>query len=408
MPQGRPLPFLRSRSLECVSRRGPVLSYHVPDLDRLLYSPSTRRPAAALEEIVGVTAPRTETSIVAVSGTREEIPHAVERAMAAAGWTEFIPAGGEVALKPNLGWDLFLPGAVTSPRVVESVARVLLGRVRKLYLVEADQVLVSCERALHQTRLDRVCARLGIEWVNLSRQPFVRVPVPDPLEIAELELPEILTRMPLITLPVMKTHNKTVLSGAIKNQWGCLPKFRHNYHPVVDRVLRDLSSVLRPAFTVLDATVALEGDGPKSGRPRICDLVLAGADPVAVDTVSQRLMGLEGARIRHLELCAEAGIGRHDWSAIEVVDEAGVRIDTLPNLHFTTARHNTVSWVESALRNTAFRRLVFESPLLEPLCWGARLWYFAWYYGLRGRSRRDRILRDWPQAGQWTERGDGP
>jgi hypothetical protein len=31
---------------------------------------------------------------------------AVERAMESARWREFIPRGGEVALKPNLGWDL--------------------------------------------------------------------------------------------------------------------------------------------------------------------------------------------------------------------------------------------------------------------------------------------------------------
>lgn len=346
------------------------------------------------------------TSFVSLVDAREQVPRAVEQAMEAAGWRDAIPVGAEVALKPNLGWDLFLPGAVTSPLVLESVARVLLRRARKLYLVEADQVLVDCERALRQTRIDEVCRRHGIEWVNLSRQRFVRTPVRDPLAIESLEIPELLTRMPVVTVPVMKTHNKTVLSGAIKNQWGCLPKFRHNYHPVVDQVLRDLTTVVRPVFTVLDATVALEGDGPKSGQPRVCDLVLAGADPVAVDTVAQRLMGLDRFRVRHLELCAEAGLGHHAWERIRVIDAEGRRVEPLPDLRFVPARHNTVSWVESALRATTLRRLVFESPVLQPLCWGARVWYFAWYYGLRGRRSRDEILRQWRHAGQWARHGE--
>lgn len=342
------------------------------------------------------------TALVAVVDTGADVGAAVERAMEAAGWREAIPEGADVALKPNLGWDLFLPGAVTSPLVVEAVARLLRTRAGRIFLVEADQILVHCETAFRQTRLDRVCAKHRLEWVNLSRTPFRRVQVPRPLRMPELDLPEILGRTVLVTVPVMKTHNKTVLSGAIKNQWGCLPRLRHNYHPVVNEVLRDLSSVLRPALSVLDATVALEGDGPKSGRPRICNLVLASRDPVALDTISAEVMGLDHFRIPHLELCAEAGVGVHERSRIRVVDGAGAPRPELPRFHFTPARHNAVSWVESFLRTTAARRLIFESPLLIPLCWAARLWYWIWYYLGAGIHRRRAAVRRSPYGSQWS------
>jgi uncharacterized protein (DUF362 family) len=340
-------------------------------------------------------------ALVAVVETGDDVPAAVGRAMEAAHWRDFVPEGASIALKPNLGWDLFLPGAVTSPLVVEGVVRKLKERASSITLVEADQVLVNCEKAIRQTRMDEICARHGLEWVNLSRSPFRNVPVPRPLQIASLDLPEILTRSVLVTVPVMKTHNKTVLSGAIKNQWGCLPKFRHNYHPVVNEVLRDLSTVLRPAFSVLDATVALEGNGPKSGRPRVCNLVLAGGDPVAVDTVSAQIMALDRFRIRHLELCAEAGVGTHEPARIRTVDGNGAERTELPRFHFTPARHNAVSWVETALRSTVARRLIFESPLLQPFCWGARLWYFVWYYLGKGTRLRDQAIRESPYGDQW-------
>ncbi len=35
----------------------------------------------------------------------------------------------------------------------------------------------------------------------------------------------------------MKTHNKTVITGAIKNQWGCPWMLRHNFHPVLPQAL---------------------------------------------------------------------------------------------------------------------------------------------------------------------------
>jgi len=343
-------------------------------------------------------------TIVVVAETGADLIAAVGEAMEAAHWRDAIPQGAAIALKPNLGWDLFLPGAVTSPWVVEGVVRKLRERAGSICLVEADQILVSCERSLHQTRMAELCARYDLEWVNLSRSRFVPVPVPGALQLPVANLPEILTQRILVTVPVMKTHNKTVLSGAIKNQWGCLPKLRHNYHPVVHEVLRDLAVVLRPAFTVLDATVALEGNGPKSGRPRICNLLLAGSDPVAVDTVSARIMGLERFRLRHLELCAAAGVGTNDWARIRVVDGAGVPRDALPELHFEPAHHNAVSWVETALRSSFARRWIFESPVLVPLCWGARLWYYIWYYVIRGTRLRDRAIRQSPYGRQWRSR----
>ncbi|MCA9759697.1 MAG: DUF362 domain-containing protein [Candidatus Eisenbacteria bacterium] len=328
---------------------------------------------------------------------------AVGDAMEAARFRDFIPEGTEVCLKPNLGWDLFLPGAVTSPLVVEGVVRKLQGYVSKLYMVEADQVLVDIEKSFRQTRMDRICERYGIEWVNLSKTPFVQVPVPNALEVESIPLPEILTRTTLVTIPVMKTHGKTVLTGAIKNQWGCLPTFRHNYHPVVNEVLRDLTSVLRPAFAVMDATVALEGNGPKSGRPRICNLVLASGDPVAIDTIAGEVMGLLGRfEVPHLQYCAEAGLGVHDRNAIDVLDSDRQPRET-PRFDFQTAEHNAVSWVETVLRKTGIRKLVFETKLLDVMCWGAKVWYFIWYYLVKGRRLRDTAISESPYGAQWTK-----
>ncbi|MFN8546995.1 MAG: DUF362 domain-containing protein [Candidatus Eisenbacteria bacterium] len=338
---------------------------------------------------------------VALLDTGPDLLADVARVMEAADWRSAIPEGAAIALKPNLGFDHLLPGAITSPLVVEGVVRVLRERASKIYLVEADQVVVDIEVSFRRAGMDRICRQYGLEWVNLSRQPIARVPVPGALEVPEIPLPEILTRTTLVTVPVMKTHNKTGLSGAIKNQWGCLPTFRHNYHPVVHEVLCDLMKVLRPAFAVLDATVALEGDGPKSGIPRVCNLLMASSDPVAIDAVSAQVMGMDPRTIRHLELCAAAGIGVRDLERIEVVGADGAPRREVPRFDFIRAKHNTVSFVEQLLRQTFFRRLFFETPLLWPLCWAARGWYSSWYHLFGGKQRFDDARRASPYGGQW-------
>ena len=320
----------------------------------------------------------------------EDVVERVRHAMELAQWRDYIPRGAEVALKPNLGWDLFLPGATTSPWLLEGVVRAIRDWVGTIYVVESDQVVVDVEKAFHLNRIDRVCRDYDLTWVNMTRTEMRTVPLPNGRVLKELQVPEILLRTKLVTVPVMKTHNKTVITGAIKNQWGCLPMFRHNYHLVLDAALADINTVARPCFAVMDATIGLEGNSPKSGIPKVVNRVLASGDAVALDAVAAKLMGFDPAQIGHLAECVAAGLGTADLEHITTLGDDDLSL----NLHFIPAHHNMVSWFELVLRRRAsLRRLFFDTPLFR-LCCNATLVYYAMWYSLLGigRGRRDRIL----------------
>jgi uncharacterized protein (DUF362 family) len=172
----------------------------------------------------------------------------------------------------------------------------------------------------------------------------------------------------------MKTHAKTGITGALKNQWGCLPKMRHEYHLVLDDALADLNSAMRPVLAVMDGTVGLEGNGPKSGRPRIMDRILCSTDPVALDTIQAISMGVDPASVRHLATCAARGIGTNDRRRIDV---RGVAPEDEP-VRFRPARHNAVSMIETLLRQSALKRLFFNTPIFSLCLVGAKLYYRAW------------------------------
>jgi len=341
-------------------------------------------------------------SLVRVShsgATREEVFRSVRRAMELARFTDFVPRGQDIALKPNLGWDLFLPGAVTSPWVLEGVVRVLRDWVGKIYLVESNQVVVDVERAFRVGGMDRVCRDHNLTWVNMTNETMRTVQLPDGRVLKELQVPDILLRTPIVTVPVMKTHNKTTITGAIKNQWGCLPMFRHNYHLVLNAALADINTVVRPRFAVMDATVCLEGNSPKSGIPKVVDRVLASGDLVALDAVAAKLMGFDPRTIGHIGECVAAGLGVSDLERIALVGDDDLTLD----FGFRPARHNLVSWVELALRNhSLLRRIFFDTPLFGLCCRATEGYYAAWYHVLGiGRRRRDRILNESAYGAQW-------
>jgi uncharacterized protein (DUF362 family) len=324
---------------------------------------------------------RSERSIVAVQPVEGDVRLAVRAALRAAEWTRFVPRGADVSLKVNLGWDLFIPGSITSPLVAEALIEEIRDHVGVIHVVESDQVLEDIDRAFHRSGMADVCRRTGARWVNMTHSPTVSVEASGNTVLRQVEVPRILRDTVLITVPVMKTHAKSVITGAIKNQWGCISKMRHEYHLVLDDALADVNHVMRPALAVMDATVGLEGNGPKSGRPVIADRILCSGDPVALDTVQALTMGIDPATVRHLARCAERGIGTNDLERIEVrgLDPVAHRIV------FAPARHNAVSLVETVLRRSFLKRLFFNTPIFRACLAGAKVYYRIWT--LRHASR---------------------
>lgn len=329
------------------------------------------------------------TSRVAVAVVRDSVQEAVREAMELARWRNHLEKGKPTSLKVNLGWDLFIPGSITSYWVVEGVIQTIQDWVGPISIVEADQVLENIEKAFRKSRLSNLCEKYGVRWVNMSHSPTAKIPVENGVVFTVLEIPQILLETQMITIPVMKSHAKTQITGAIKNQWGCISKLRHNFHLVLPDALADINATVKPRFAVMDATVALEGNGPKSGRPKIVNRILASADIVAIDALQAKMMGLDPSSISHLKKCEERGVGTLNLDKIEVVGEQNAKEI---NFHFEKAKHNLVSKVEDYLRRSRLRKLVFDTPLFLLMLFGAKIWYFAWLYVFNGKKHWKPIL----------------
>ena len=339
-------------------------------------------------------------SVVAVVPVKESVQEAVREAMLLANFEKHLQRDKPTCLKINLGWDLFIPGAITSPWVIEGVILTLRDWVGSIYLVESDQVLENIEKAFEKCKLKDLCSRYGVKWVNMSRAESVRAPVQKGKIFQSIDIAPILLESQVVTIPVMKTHAKTQITGAIKNQWGCISKMRHNYHLVLSDALADINSVIRPAFAVVDATIALEGNGPKSGRPKVVDKILASSDIVAVDTVQAKMMGLDPYAIPHLQTCAQRCLGTNQLEQIEIVGE----INSLEiNLRFEPAKHNLVSRIEELCRRSALKRLVFDTPLFQLMLFGAKIWYLVWFYLVSGQKHWRHVLEHPMYGAEWKE-----
>ncbi len=200
----------------------------------------------------------------------------------------------KIFLKPNLSHFEYVPGVVTSPELTFELVSLLRDRAEEVIVGESDGYNYACSQAFRQTGMEAAVKKAGGTVLNLSEDKVVEVKFQSGSPLKKLFLPKtVLDADAVVDLPLMKTHEFMMYSGAIKNLFGCVPSNRRIYlHPYLPEVFRRLYSLFKPQLTVMDARVGIEGNGPTKGNPVKMGLILTGNDALATDIVATEIMRL--------------------------------------------------------------------------------------------------------------------
>ena len=130
----------------------------------------------------------------------------------------------------------------------------------------------------------------------------------------------------LVSVCKMKTHALEHLTGAVKNQYGCIEGANkaagHTKYPSAEsmaRMLVDLNLYVKPRLYIMDGIMAMEGNGPTSGDPTQMHTILMSADPVALDSVFAALVHVNPEIIPTETAGEMMGLGTYHPENIEVV-----------------------------------------------------------------------------------------
>jgi len=229
---------------------------------------------------------------VAVFKTTEGLDKALQNALNAAEWTKHIK--GTVLIKPNICSKEYIVGAVTNPQLLFHLVSFLRDKVEEVIVGESNGYNYNCDEAFTQTGIEEIVKKAGGKTINLSKDRAVEVQNSNALWLKKIYLPKTLVEADsVVSVPVMKTHEFTLYGGAIKNLFGCIPNNRRIFlHPHLNEVFHDLIVVLQPKFAVIDATVAMEGNGPNRGIPVPMNLVFASSNVLTIDKVATEIMGI--------------------------------------------------------------------------------------------------------------------
>jgi uncharacterized protein (DUF362 family)/Pyruvate/2-oxoacid:ferredoxin oxidoreductase delta subunit len=264
------------------------------------------------------------------------------------GPTKFIKRGDRVLLKPNLLMSAAPTAAiVTHPAFVEAVASLVIDAGGHPFIGDSPP-LGNLNRVLSKSGYEPFMTRLGVKPVSFTQKT--------PLECADGRLfrridlaAEVFEFDTVVNLAKLKTHTQMVLTMAVKNLFGTvIGTDKASWHLRAGRDFDTFATILvqiyekvRPAVSIVDGILGMEGNGPNNGTPRQIGIIGASTDAVALDSV---LCGLLGFNIEQVRTCAVArkmGLGATETDQIE---QTGDKLDGFPLRDFRAPKSATMAW----------------------------------------------------------------
>jgi uncharacterized protein (DUF362 family)/ferredoxin len=228
-----------------------------------------------------------------------------------------------VLIKPNfIRAEPASVGTTTSVSVVEAVVNIVKETGARVIVGEASGNQYDTEEVFEFIGLKQKLP--GVQIIDLDRTEIVSCRIPRAKSLKEVGISKVALESDfVISLPILKTHNATIMTGALKNMMGTLPqREKWKMHlGGLHQSLADLNRQIKPDLVIMDALTCQEGLGPTMGRPVQMNLILASYDAVAIDAVGTAVMEIDPKEIKHIQLASEAGLGRGDLEEIEILGQ---------------------------------------------------------------------------------------
>ena len=271
---------------------------------------------------------RSVVSLVKTAGhSAQEIEKAVREAVSLAGGLEGLFSSRDLVLiKPNL---VAVPphrlnGAVTRWEVCKAIADLVREAGGRPVIADSAAVGIDTEKVIEAAGYLKLREK-GYEVIDLKARPRVKRTIPEGQVLREMITFDLVEEAKaIISVPVMKTHDQTEITLALKNLKGLIDdkdKRRLHQEGVLQGVL-DLYQAFQPRLAaVVDGTFCQEGLGPVHGNTVEMNLIMAGKDLVALDAMAGRVMGFEPEEVLITLWGAERGLGNLDLDRIEMRGE---------------------------------------------------------------------------------------
>ena len=233
------------------------------------------------------------------------------------GFPAQITPGAKILINPNLLTATAPETATTThPNVVRALIRILKEQgITDITFGDSPAGKHSWDKLWTITGMKSVAEEENVKLIPFDN--FKTICIED---VVELEYIPVLKELDdfdaIISLPKLKTHLLTKITGAVKNSYGLIiGSAKSNFHGTFPspRKMSDfigrLYGSLKPDFVIMDAIECMEGDSPNYGKVKHVGAIIAGNDAVAIDSCACEVYGYTYSEINVLQTAIDLGYG---------------------------------------------------------------------------------------------------
>jgi len=230
------------------------------------------------------------------------------------GGLDWVRPGMRIAIKANLV-SAMAPetAATTHPALIDALASMLRECGAMPVVGDSPGGLYNAShlnRVYAVSGMDRTCAELNRDFSTRE------ISLPEGRVCKTAMVTGWLTECDgIINFAKLKSHGMMGLSAAAKNLFGSIPgTMKPEYHFRFPNpadfagMLVDLDEFWKPQLHLVDAVVAMEGNGPTAGTPKAVGCLLAGENPHRIDLLCAHLIGLDAGTVPTLCAAQERGL----------------------------------------------------------------------------------------------------
>jgi uncharacterized protein (DUF362 family) len=240
------------------------------------------------------------------------------------GIERYVKQGADVIVKPNICNAYHGPeyASTTNPEVVAAIVALCLHAGAKSVRVMDFPFGGTAQNAYETSGIAQAVEAAGGKMVLMNSLKYKKVEIPNSLALKRTEVyADILNADTVINVPIAKHHSGARLTLGLKNLMGVILNRGTLHANGLHQSIADLSRVVKPHLTVIDATRILVANGPTGGSlndVRQMDTIIASTDVVAADAYAATLFNMTGADIEYIRLADQLGLGTMDLKSINI------------------------------------------------------------------------------------------
>lgn len=287
---------------------------------------------------------------------QKEVDRAVENSLKLINFQ--IKNNSKVLIKPNIVGNFPKKQIIctTHPALIEAVCKIL--KKHNCKIIIGDSPFTNPELSFRASGIEKIAKKYG-RMLIFEQDSLIAIHDKKAKVLKKFRIAKTLKNVDLIiNMPKMKTHSLTKYTGAVKNLYGIIPggmKQRLHMKAVGEKkfsnLLVDICQNIKPELTIMDAVIAMEGDGPTSGDPKKTGLILASKNGIAIDMVACKIMGVNPREIFYLNQAVKRKL-YPDFKFKSVGAE-------IKNLHFRIPTSHMKSKVKRLIR-----KIFGEKPII--------------------------------------------